>query len=227
MEPKFQSSFIPKGPLVSTTSESLSSRRHKEGGLFSFIAVIIFTISVVAAFGVFGYKFYLKYSIEKMGTALDEARLALQPEVIDELTRFDNRIISTKELVSKHRLVIPIFEFLEVSTPRTVRFSDFRYSVIAQGLEIQMKGEARGYAALALLADIFNKSESFKNPLFGDLSLNDRGEVIFSFTAVVDENLISYQREVELSDTDFPVTPPAETDSTSSSQASSSQATQN
>ncbi|PIQ66437.1 MAG: hypothetical protein COV96_01495 [Candidatus Zambryskibacteria bacterium CG11_big_fil_rev_8_21_14_0_20_42_18] len=211
MEPKFQSSFIPKGPLVSTANESLSSRRHKEGGLFSFIAVVIFTISIVLAIGVFGYKFYLKYSIEKMGAALDEARAALQPEVISELTRFDNRIISTKELVSKHRLITPLFEFLETSTPRTVRFSDFHYSVTAQGLELQMKGEARGYAALALQADIFSKSEYFKNPLFGDLSLNERGEVIFSFSAVVDESLISYQREVELSDTNFPVAIPAET----------------
>ena len=210
MEPKFQSSFIPKGPLVSTTSESLSSRKRKEGGLFSFVAVIIFTISIVVAAGVFGYKFYLEYSIDKMGAALDEARAALQSEVINELTRFDNRIISTRELVSKHRLITPLFEFLEISTPRTVRFSDFRYSITAQGLELQMRGEARGYAALALQADILSKSEYFKNPLFGDLTLNERGEVIFSFTAGVDESLISYQREVELSDTNLPVVVPAE-----------------
>lgn len=205
MEPKFQSSFIPKGPLVSTTNESLSGgRKHREGGLFSFISIIIFTISIILAVGMFGYKFYLKYSIERMGTALDEARAALQPEVIDELTRFDNRIISTKELISKHKLITPLFEFLEKSTPRTVRFNDFRYIVSDKGLEVQIKGEARGYAALALQADILNKSEYFKNPVFGDLSLNDRGEVVFNFTATVDENLVSYQRAIELLDSSLP-----------------------
>ena len=60
-----------------------------------------------------------------------------------------------------------------------------------------MTGEARGYAALALQSDIFNKSQYFKDSIFSNLKLNTKGDVIFSFRAVVDPSLVSYQREVE------------------------------
>ena len=197
MEPKFQSSFIPKGPISSATPDTPMGRKTREKSLFAFLALIIFNISIVLALGVFGYKFYLKYSIDKMGADLENARTTLQPETIRELTRLDNRIISSRELILGHQILSPLFAFLEASTPRTVRFSDFRYSVTGQGLELSMIGEARGYAALALQADIFDKSQYFKDPIFSDLNLNAKGDVNFSFRAVVDPSLMSYQREVE------------------------------
>ena len=198
MEPKFQSSFIPKGPLGSSgAGPGLSQKTKHNRSLLSFLGLVIFMISVVLAAGMFGYKFYLKYHIKNMGTALEEARVSLQPEVIEELTRLDNRIISTKELVSKHKMLSPLFEFLETSTPKTVRFNDFRYQVSGSEIELFMKGEARGYTALAFQANIFNKSEYFREPVFSDLNLNDRGDVIFSFTAKLDPSLVSYSRQLE------------------------------
>lgn len=204
MEPKFQSSFIPKGPLGSSGPGSSGLARRENRSLLSFLGLIIFTLSVVLAIGVFGYKFYLKYHIKNMGTALEEARTSLQPETIDELTRLDNRIISTKELVAAHRILSPLFEFLETSTPKTVRFSDFRYQVVGSQIELFMKGEARGYSVLAFQADIFNKSDYFKNPVFSDLSLNDKGDVVFSFTATLDPKLLSYSRQLESTQTPAP-----------------------
>ncbi|MDP3763104.1 MAG: hypothetical protein Q8Q92_00355 [bacterium] len=185
MPPKFQSSFIPKGPIVSTGTGASLGRRVKERNLFTFLATIIFTISVLLALGVFGSKFYLQYRIDQMSVDLETARTALQPEIIRELTSLNDRIISTKELIAGHRVLTSLFEFLEVSTPKTVRFSDFRYSATEQGLELSMKGEARGYAALALAADIFSKSQNFKDPVFSNLSLNERGDVSFSFKTIV------------------------------------------
>ncbi|OHB11493.1 MAG: hypothetical protein A3G05_01660 [Candidatus Zambryskibacteria bacterium RIFCSPLOWO2_12_FULL_45_14] len=163
----------------------------------SFLAIVIFILSVLTALGVFGYKFYLKYSIGEMSADLEEARLAIQPEVIDELTRLDNRIISTKGLISKHHILTPLFKFLEVSTPKTVRFTDFQYTVTDKGIELSMRGEARGYATLALQADIFNKSQYFQDSIFSNLSLNEKGDVIFSFTTMLDPNLVSYSRGIE------------------------------
>ncbi|MEX2013973.1 MAG: hypothetical protein WD896_01305 [Parcubacteria group bacterium] len=224
MEPKFQSSFIPKGPIASTpTSGASITRRPKEKSLFSFLALVVFIFSVLLALGVFGYKFYLKYSIDRMGVDLERARATLRPEVISELTNLDNRIIASRELIARHQILSPLFEFLEASTPRTVRFSDFRYSMTDSGLEISMKGEARGYTALALQADIFNRSQHFKDSIFSDLNLNQRGDVSFSFKAIVDPALVSYQREVER--VGAPVILPTQPVSTSTNATSSPQAT--
>jgi nitrate reductase NapE component len=197
MDPKFQSSFIPKGPLVSTGT-SISPGQKKEARSFlAFLAFVIFTISVLLALGVFGYKFYLQYRIGQMGSDLEKAQLVLQPETISELTRLNNRIISAENLISRHRILTPLFAFLETSTLKNVRFSDFSYSQSERGLELSMHGEARGYAALALQADIFSKSKYFKEVVFSDLNLDEKGDVIFSFKAIVDRDLLSYSREVE------------------------------
>ena len=196
MEPKFQSSFIPKGPVAPTVTSRISPN-GREKSLLSFLSSLIFGISVILAVGVFGYKLYLNYSINKMGAYLVEARATLQQETISELTRLDSRIIATGELISKHRILTPLFEFLEASTPRTVRFTGFEYSMTDQGLELYLTGEARGYESLALQADIFNQSQFLKSPIFSDLSLNDRGDVGFSFRAVLDPSLVSYEKTLE------------------------------
>lgn len=197
MEPKFQSSFIPKGPILNTASGALMRQNTEGKSLLAYLALIIFSLSVLLALGMFGYKFYLKYRIKQMGVDLENARETLQPEVIRELTRLDDRLISSQELITKHQILSPLFEFLEVSTPKTVRFRDFRYSMTEGGIELSMSGEARGYAALALQADIFNKSPYFKDSIFSDLNLNEKGDINFSFKAIVDPSMVSYQREVE------------------------------
>ena len=206
MEPKFQSSFIPKGPSASSSSQSFtptptttgipSGRRKEESNFLYFIGVVIFIISLVLAIGVFGYKFYIKYRIEKMGTDLEAARTALELDTVKELTLLNSRIISTTNLIKNHHVLNPLFEFPEGSTPKVVRFTNFLYNMNDSGLQLSMKGQARGYSALALEAQLLNKSIYFKNILFSDLSLNDKGEVNFSITANIDPQLLSYERSI-------------------------------
>ena len=199
MPPKFQSSFIPKSPLTSNTPNVLRGRGTKGKSLMSVIAFALFVISIVLAVGVFGYKYYLNYRVNTMEADLEQALTTIQPEpeIIRELIRFDDRVVSTQELVTGHRVLSPLFEFLESSTPVTVRFSDFQYAVAGQGLQLTMSGEARGYAALALQAEVFDKSGYFTEAVFSNLNLNERGDVRFTFNAVIDPSLLSYSRLVE------------------------------
>lgn len=197
MEPKFQSSFIPRSPISSTVTSMARQQAVKGRGLFSLLAITIFVTSVLLALGVFSYKFYLERRIDQMGADLENARVTLEPETINELTRLHNRIISTQKLISEHHTLSSLIEFLEISTPKTVRFNSFQYTVTKQGIELLMKGEARGYAALAFQADVFNQSQYFKNPIFSDLNLNAKGDVSFSFKTIVDPTLVSYQRAIE------------------------------
>jgi hypothetical protein len=196
MEPKFQSSFIPKSSTASSGGGGLG-RGPSVKSLFSYLGVLVFSFSVLLAIGMFGYKFYLKYRIEQMGAELEAARAALEPETINELTRLSNRIISTRDLISTHVVVTPLFALLEASTALPVRFTDFRYAQTDGVPQLSMKGEARGYAALAFQADVFSQSEYFKDVAFSDLSLSDRGDVSFSLEVTVDPSLISYSRAIE------------------------------
>lgn len=227
MEPKFQSTFIPKG-LVSAGLHMPIGVRAGNKDIFSFLATLIFTISLVLAGGVFLYKFYLNYRIAQMGTELEAARAALAPETVTELIRLNGRIISTAELLKKHQVISPVFDFLETSTPRSVRYTDFDYSTDENGVELNLRGEARSYAALAFLSQVFNKSTNFKNTVFSDLRLDQTGNVIFSLTTNVEENLLSYERLVEKSAiapprTSIPVSTSTPSAATSTPKATSTQ----
>src|SRR3989344_7056442 len=196
MPPKFQSTFIPRGQMASTSSGIAQVERRASRTFLSTIAFFIFSASVIFALGVFGYRLYLEYSIDQMSGALEEARAALDPEAISELTELHRRIVSTRSLVDSHRVVTPLFTLLEDAAPRTVRFTSFKFSHEEGKLVLDLTGEARGYSALALQADIFNKSRYFRNPVFSDLNLNDKGDVKFSFKGLLEPGLVSYSGSV-------------------------------
>lgn len=196
MDPKFQSSFIPKGPLV-PSSAVFKAQPAKRGSLLGLISMWIFVLSIVAALAAFGYGFYLNSSIKKMGGDLEAARANLEPETIKEMARLDARIVGTEKLLSNHVVLSPLFDFLESNTLKTVRFTQFTFKETTDGLLVSMHGQARGYAALALQADIFNKSKDLKSTNFSNLDLDERGNVIFVVDAVVSPTLVSYKRVLE------------------------------
>jgi hypothetical protein len=196
MEPKFQSSFIPKGP-ISSASGIPAGKPVRRGGLYSYISLIIFIISLVLAVGVFGYRFYVKGTINRMSEEIADKKDTLIPNSSREFIRLNDRIQSTQELLNSHVVTSPLFEYLESSTLKSVRFTELSYNTAPNGVELVMRGEASGYAAVALQADIFNKGSYFKDSNFSDLSLDEKGNVTFTYQAKVNPSLISYQKQVE------------------------------
>lgn len=217
MEPKFQSSFIPKGPVASSAVPE-SKTPAKVGGILGLIATTIFIISLVGALGVFGYKFYLKQSIVSMGTEIDRARASLYSDDIRQFIQLDDRLSSVGSLLNNHIVLSPLFDFLERNTITTIRFTEFYFSSSPEGLTVRLNGQARGYSAIALQSDIFNSSGHFTNPVFSDLNLDERGNILFSFTAGINPSLLSYRRVIE-SETITPqlntLTPPVQEESES------------
>ena len=193
MPPKFQSSFIPKGPIASGMSVA-PGFKGRQKDLLSFLAKLVFGLSVLLALGVTLYKVYLNYSIKELGSELETMRAEFSEEAVGELVRLNDRMASTEVLLNNHRVLSPVLTLLEQSTPRTVRFVEFGYLTSAEGPQLTLRGEAQGYGALSLLADIIYKNPNLKKPIFSDIRLDDRGNVAFSFTAFVSPDLISYKR---------------------------------
>ena len=194
MDPKFQSSFIPKGPIVSPTAFS-SQVNTKKTGLFGFLGSVIFFIAVAISAGLFGYEQYLNSTIATRGSDLDKARQQLNPDAIKNILRLNARILSTQDILNNHTVISPLFDFLESSTYKSIRYTNFKYTS-DNGLNISMNGQARGYAAVALQADTLSKSKFILNPVFSDLLLDNQGNVLFSFKANITPELISYKNLV-------------------------------
>lgn len=224
MEPKFQSSFIPKGPIASSASPT-SPKIKRPTSILGLVSTVIFSLSVLSAVFVFGYKFYLEYSIKAMAAELEAAKASIEEETVKEIVRLNNRILATESLIDSHMVLSPLLFYLEASTLRNVRFTGFAYSLKEGQPVLIMKGEARGYAALAQQAEVFKRNNDFKNPIFSDLSLDDKGNVVFQFTTEINRNFLSYSREVERLPATNNQRPPTNTATTTGATTTPSQAT--
>src|SRR3989344_44059 len=193
MDNQFQTSFIPKKPLVSIREPSSSSRIS----LFSTIAVVIFIVFLASAAGVYLWKRYLLGEIKNMSASVTKARAALEPSLVNDLVRLNNRIEGSKALLKGHVALSPFFSLLETLTLQSLRFTSFGFSVNGEKVVVTMSGAARSFATIALQSDVFGRNNKYiHDPLFSDLNLDKSGNVIFKFTATIDPSLVSYEKSI-------------------------------
>jgi len=198
MEPKYQTSFIPKKP-VTTSGPSQSGGMS----LLLLVSLIIFLISLGSA----GYV-YLQRNllIQKINTDLSSIKqnqtgLVSDQVTIENLVTLNSRINVSKELLSKHIAVSPIFDFLQQTTLKSIRFRNFNFSSAgkdvsgANKVSVQMLGMAKDWETVASQADEFGKAD-WKNiisePKISNLSLNADGSVSFLFSAYVSPSFLVY-----------------------------------
>ena len=60
-----------------------------------------------------------------------------------------------------------------------------------------MSGQAIGYRSIALQADLFAKNKNLIDPVFSNLSLDDKGNVLFDLTFSVDQSFVNYKQVVK------------------------------
>ena len=189
MDPRFQTSFIPKKPVITQSPVSRSSNID----LFSLIAIVIFILSLGLSGGIFFWQNLITKDIETKKATLERARDAFEPDLIKKIIRLDSRIENGKTLLGSHVSVTRLFDALSTITLRGVRFRDFNFSYLAKDkIEVSMKGQAQSFAAVAIQSDFFNQQKYLKNTLIGDLSLEPTGTIGFSVNTIIDPELVSY-----------------------------------
>lgn len=191
MAEQFQTSFIPKktfdvGPVPKAAASSVS-------GVISFIAVILLVLSVVSAAGVFLYERFLLTSIKNKEETLERAKSAFEPELIRELSRIDAKFTIGEQLLDSHVAPSGLLDLLEDVTLETVRFTGFSYLSDSEGLRMTLQGEARSFASVALQSDELGRNRSLRETAFTDLTLDERGNVQFTVSAIIDPALVSYR----------------------------------
>jgi len=196
MEPKFQTSFIPKKPIISEPGSRVAVSHSIN--IFSAIATIIFVLTILTSGGVFIYKNILESQILLSDKSLNAAREAFHPEKIQELIDADSRIMATKRLLEKHVAVSELLTLLQSLTVKRMRFTSLSYINKNTGLPtLSIDGEAATYNALAEQKDIFGQNEFIKNPQFSNFSLMDNGAVSVKFFTTLDPKLVSYKKYIE------------------------------
>jgi len=194
MDQNFQTSFIPKKPIVedrTTTSSSFSM------GLFTIVSLFIFFTMVVGTGGLYFYKVTQQNKLDGMQNQLSLAKTRFEPTDIAKLKILDKRLNAATEVLSNHVAISPIFKTLGDLTMKAVRYTKFTYSIAGGKVQVKMTGQAIGYRSVALQADIFSQSKYFQEPVFSNLSLDDKGNVLFDLAFNVDPTFIDYTQMIK------------------------------
>lgn len=191
--------------------------------VFYLVGIIIFIFAVIASISVFAYKKYLENSISKMQVELTNAREALQPNLIKELSRANARFLSAQSLLDSHVTLSRFFDLLQTLTLQSVRFNKFAYTMNDEGkVSVTLSGEARSYSALAVQSKVFSENPNFVDTIFSNLDLNESGNVVFSFKTQVNPRLISYSTYSNSLSPNVPILAPIVENGTSTEQVQSS-----
>jgi len=193
---EFRTSFIPKKP----TSVKIEKKPKGRGiGFLSFVAFVVFLLSLVISGGLYFYKAVLDSRIKTMSESINRVREAIEPDLVANLIEIDSRINTSGTLLDDHTIVSPIFRVLEDKTLRTVRFDKISYFISdEEGVNLLLSGEALDYASLALQSDIFGDEAAFEEPIFENLRLNEQGNVAFDFRTPIDKSFILYKNNLNV-----------------------------
>jgi hypothetical protein len=195
MDPKFQTSFIPKKPVVGGVNEPAGLSRPI--GIFSVFMWFAFIITVLTTLALFGYKQVLNSQISQAEKDIVSAREAFQPETLKELVDVSSRITLTQRLLNSHVLTSQILDMLQNLILKKVRLNNFTLSSKENVPTISMDLEASSYNALAQQSIVFSKSTEIKNPQFTDFTVLDTGNITTKFTATLDPSLLSYKKVID------------------------------
>lgn len=198
MEPNFQTSFIPKKPIV----EQRASLSRSTISLSSIIVIFIFFAVLVGTGSLYFYKSFLVKQKQSMEEGLQLAKDRFEPSKIVQLQVLDRRLRASNEVLSNHVAISPIFKALQDITMKTISYNKFTYSLSTEDnpkISVKMSGVAIGYRSIALQSDLFNENKYFIDPIFSNLSLDDDGNVLFDLDFVVDPNFIDYKKVLDSS----------------------------
>lgn len=202
MDTKFQTSFIPKKPMMQQDAKIGSSV-----SIFLVISIIIFLISIALGGWVYWQKSILIKDITVEQQIINENKDGLLRDsvTVESIVELNSRIEVAKGLLNKHVTIYPIFNFLQQVTLKNVRFRNFSFSGSSKDslgqsrIGVEMSGQARDWKTIASQADEFGKAEYrsiIKEPKISGLSLNQDGSVSFVFSAFISPDFISYATKI-------------------------------
>lgn len=193
MEPTFQTTFIPKRPIAPT---STSTKPSGMVTFFGFIATLVFVASILTYGILFFYKKQLSSTIVTTNESLTRQSQTFDSNIVVELDDINRRLRSAEMLLDKHTVVTPLFKALEEITLKTVRFTNFSLQLPTTeqpNMTVKMSGVAQGYEAIALQSDTFSRNRFLKDPVFSNLTPDQKGNVDFELTFFVDPSFILYK----------------------------------
>ncbi len=203
METKFQTSFIPKKPILAQTSVA-----HSGPGinLFTMFSVLVFILSLAGAGFVLVYQNYLNKTQAEYQQTLQANENQFNPTLIATLQRASDKINTANTLLSDHLAVSKVLNIIAALTAQNVTFSSLSYTAPAtpgSPALISMRGTANSFSDIAFQSDVFGSAIDYGTnvkivtPILSNLGLAQNGGVTFTFTAGINPSDILYNKFIQ------------------------------
>ena len=164
------------------------------------VSIVVFVIVLVTAGGLFLYKSYLTTKKSDLSASLIKVRDNFDKDTITDLQTFDKRMSASRQILTNHTVLSPLFSLIADTTIPSVQYTSFTEQATDKGFFVTMMGLARDYKSVALQAGVFNstKGRYFKNVIFSNLSRNKDNYITFNIDFSVDPSLLSYEKYNQL-----------------------------
>ncbi len=218
MEPKFNTSFIPKKSLqqdVSGTTPGRFVNRRTTHGPGYYGTLLLLVVAIIASGVVFAYTKVVETDATSKLADIDRLRAAFKEEDIAALERMDARLRYGKQLVHDHVAVSELLDLLETLTLKKVRYTQLAYTARAidtnnnvrtnskmpSAGSMTLTGVTNDLPSVALQTDQYRSSDSLTEPAVTTITLGqadarntDIGpdQLAFIVQMNVDPSLVSY-----------------------------------
>lgn len=194
MDPKFQTSFIPKKPMI---PGSMGIATKKPTSVLSVVAVLMVVIVVLMSVGAFLYNQKLSKDNTSKKQQIEQEIKTFDPTLTDQLTVLKSRIDSAKELLKNHLALTNFFNLLNENTVSTIQFREFSYTGgPGKPLLVKLAGKAKNFNDLIFQSDTILANPHFKNAVFSGFLLDKEGNVLFNLDTEIDPGYVSYQKSI-------------------------------
>jgi hypothetical protein len=197
MEPKFNTSFIPKKSLQAdvvgaSSGDKFIGRRTIHGPGY-FLAMLIFLVSVIASIGLFGYTKIVENSIQEKIERLKEQKVSFDVKSVDLLIRADKHITNANKLLMQHVAVSELFTLLETLTLKRVQYTSLKYDGFpGESAVVVIDGTTQTFQNVALQTEQYRGDVNLTNPVVRELERLDNGSVSFSLDISIDQRLVMF-----------------------------------
>jgi hypothetical protein len=201
MDSKIPTSFIPKD----TIRTDLRPKREPMG-ILSVLALVILAGSLVYLAGAYVYRYVVYQEINNPCPAAGEngqcglkesltvETRGLQREKLEQLKSLDTKLKNGTRVLNQHIAMRPLFDLLARTAGQNIQYQKFQFDKTG----VVLSGAAKSYEDIAFQQKVFSTDaeamKKIRNFAFSDFDLDNKGQVSFKLSLVVDPSLLSYSQ---------------------------------
>lgn len=194
MDNNFTTTFIPKKPMTETV-DSGSRPVSRPAGILSSLSLVLFFITLLIAGGVYFWERAMIANVQTLADSVVKVEKTFEPELIVQLQSLDKQLKNGNALLKNHTVITPVFDLLESSTLKQIRFTKFDLTIDeAKGPLVKMSGESDGYRSIAQQSDLLGANAYLKDTIFSNFFLTQRGRVSFDLSFGVRPDFIDFEK---------------------------------